>query len=155
MNLRTIPDMEKIFKCLIGVSDHTLGIGVPIAAVTLGAMMLERHFVVSRKDKVPDSFFSTQPAELKLLIDNIRIAEASLGKVYYGLTEEETKNRFFKRSLFAGQDIGKGENLTENNVRSIRPCVGLKPRFFKSILNKKAKKNIKKGTPINWKLIKT
>jgi len=148
MNLRTIPDMKKRFGVPVGLSDHTLGISTSIAGVTLGASVIEKHFTLSRTIKTPDSFFSIEPGELKDLVDNVRVVETTLGKARYGLTAEEKKNRIFRRSLFAVKDIEKGERFTESNVRSIRPADGLKPKYIKMILGKKAKKAIKKGTPI-------
>ncbi len=153
MNLRTIPDMERRFNCPIGLSDHTLEMGTSIAAVSLGAVMVEKHFTLSRKKKSPDSFFSIEPQELKELVKNIRIAESSLGRVRYGLTEEEKKSAVFRRSLFAVRDIKKGEGFTEGNVRSIRPACGLRPRYLRAVLNKRAKKDIHKGAPLTWDVI--
>ncbi|OGX34114.1 MAG: pseudaminic acid synthase [Omnitrophica WOR_2 bacterium RIFCSPLOWO2_02_FULL_50_19] len=153
MNLKTIPDMIKKFNCPIGLSDHSLGIAASIAAVSLGAKMLEKHFTLSRKIKTPDSFFSMEPREFKLLIENVRIAEKAMGKVFYGLSREEKKNRVFRRSLFAVRDIKKGELFTEENIRSIRPNYGLPPKSLKDILGKKAKKDIKKGTPMSLGLV--
>lgn len=154
MNLRTIPHMEEVFNCPIGLSDHTLGIGVSITAVSLGAVMIEKHFTLSRKFKTPDSFFSIEPQELKELVKNIRVAEKALGEVHYGLTKEEKKNKIFRRSLSVVRDIKAGEIFTEKNVRSIRPGYGLPPKHLKDILGKKAKENIKRGTPLNWNLVK-
>jgi len=148
MNLRTIPDMKKRFGVPVGLSDHTLGISTSIAGVTLGASVIEKHFTLSRTIKTPDSFFSIEPGELKDLVDNVRVVETTLGKARYGLTAEEKKNRIFRRSLFAVKDIKKGERFTENSVGSIRPADGLKPKYIKMVLGKKAKKAIKKGTPI-------
>lgn len=148
MNLKTILDMQKRFGCPIGLSDHTLGIGASIAAVSLGAKLIERHFTLSRKIKTPDSFFSIEPQEFKELVDNIRVVEKSLGNVFYGLTREEKKNRVFRRSLFAIRDIKKGEIFTESNVRSIRPAHGLRPKYLKYIFGRIAKRDIKKGTPL-------
>lgn len=153
MNLKTIPHMKELFNCPVGLSDHTLGIGISIAAVSLGAVMVERHFTLSRAQKTPDSFFSIEPQELKELVENIRIVEKALGKVRYGLMLEEKKSRIFRRSLFAVKDIKKEEVFTEDNVKSIRPANGLKPEYLKIILGKKAKKNIKKGTPLRWELV--
>jgi len=150
MNLRTITHMEKSFNCPVGLSDHTLGMGVPIAAVGLGAKVIEKHFTLSRKIKTPDSFFSIEPQELKSLVENVRIAEKALSnKIHYGLTKGESKNLIFRRSLFVVKDIKKGESFTEENVRSIRPSNGLKPKYLKKIIGKKAKKNIKRGTPVS------
>jgi len=147
MNLQTIPDMKKRFNCSVGLSDHTSGTAVAVAAVSLGATIIEKHFTLSRSIKTPDSFFSIEPDELKELVDHIRIAEAALGQVHYGLTAEENKSRVFRRSLFAVQDIKKGDLFTEKNVRSIRPANGMEPKYLKSILGKKSYKNIKAGTP--------
>lgn len=118
MNLRTIPDMKKRFKCsAVGLSDHTLGTAVAVAAVSLGATIVEKHFTLSRTIETPDSFFSIEPQELKELVEHIRTAEEALGEVHYGLTAEEQKSRIFRRSLFAVEDIKKGDLLTESNVR--------------------------------------
>lgn len=150
MNLRTIADLKKRFGLPVGLSDHTLGIGVSIASVPLGACFIEKHFTLSRKIKTPDGFFSLEPSELKDLVDNVRLVEQSLGAVHYGLTENEKKSRVFRRSVFASQDIKKGERLTEENIRSIRPSDGLKPKYLKKVLGKKAQRFLKRGTPLSW-----
>lgn len=154
MNLMTIPDMKKRFNCLIGISDHTAGISVSISAVSLGAKLVEKHFTLSRKIKTPDSFFSIEPCELKALVENIRTAEKALGRVYYGPDKKEGQSRNFRRSLFAVRDIQKGLLFTNENVRSIRPAYGLLPKHINDILGKRAKKNIKMGTPLGWGLIR-
>jgi len=154
MNLLTIPDMQKKFKCTVGLSDHTLGTAVSTAAVALGAKVIEKHFTLSRKIETPDSFFSIEPFELKELVDNIRIAEQALGKVHYGLTKDERKSKIFRRSLFVVKDIKKCGKFTEENVRSIRPGHGLHARYFEKIMNQKASRKILKGTPLTWSLIK-
>jgi len=148
MNLRTIPDLKKRFKVPIGLSDHTLGLGVSIAAVSLGAQIIEKHFTLSRKFKTPDSFFSMEPQELKYLVENIRIAEKSLGVVHFGLTGDEKKNRVFRRSLFTVKDIKRGDLFTKENIRSIRPGFGLHPRHWDAIIGRHANKDIKCGTPL-------
>jgi len=153
MNLQTIPDMKERFKCPVGLSDHTLGIGVSLAAVSLGARVVEKHFTLSRKIKTPDSFFSVEPSELKLLVENIRIAERSLGKIHYGLTKEEQKSKIFRRSLFVTKNIKIGEAFTEKNVRAIRPAYGLPPKYLDLVLRKKSKKDIGRGTPLQKSLI--
>lgn len=153
MNLRTISDMIKRFKLPVGLSDHTLGIITSIGAVSLGAKMIEKHFILSRKIKTPDNFFSLEPEEFKNLVDSIRILEKSLGNVYYGLTKKEKESRKFRRSLFVVKDIKKGEAFTQENVKSIRPSFGLPPKFIKKVLGKKAKRDIKRGTPLSWDLI--
>ena len=153
MNLNTIRDMKKRFNCRIGLSDHTLGIAASIAAVSLGAKIIEKHFILSRKMKTPDSFFSIEPNELKLLVENVRMVEATLGKIHYGLTGDEEKSKIFRRSLFSIKDIKRGELFTEENVRSIRPGHGLKPKYLKKILKKPASCKIKRGTPIRPELV--
>jgi len=153
MNLRTIPHMQELFGCPVGLSDHSLGIGASVCAVALGANVIEKHFTLSRKLKTPDSFFSVEPEELKELVTNIRIAEKALGKVYYGLTKEESKSKVFRRSLFAVKDIKKGEVFSQKNIKSIRPANGLEPKWLSAILGRKAKVNIKSGTPLSWGLI--
>ncbi|RKY25163.1 MAG: pseudaminic acid synthase, partial [Planctomycetota bacterium] len=124
MNLRTIPDMKERFGCPVGFSDHSMGIGASVCAVALGAAIIEKHFTLSRKIETPDSFFSIEPQELKELVENIRIAEKALGKVHYGLTEDERKSRTFRRSLFVVEDVKKGEVFTNSNIKSIRPANG-------------------------------
>jgi pseudaminic acid synthase len=154
INLKTLPDMEERFDCKIGLSDHTLGIGISIAAVALGAKVIEKHFTLSRDIKTPDSFFSIEPDELKKLVKNVRVAEKAIGKVHYGLTEEEKQSKVFRRSLFAVKDIKKGEKFTFKNVCSIRPGCGSEPKHIKEIINKRAEVNIKKGTPLKLYLVK-
>lgn len=154
MNLRTIPHMGKLFNCPIGISDHTLGIGVSIAAVSLGAVVVEKHFTLSRRFNTPDSFFSIEPQELKELVKNVRITEKALGRVHYGLTSKQKENRVFRRSLFIVEDVKKGKIFNEENVRSIRPGFGLHPKHLGEILGKKAKQDIKKGTPLSLDLLK-
>lgn len=153
MNLKTINHMSRKFKCPVGLSDHTLGSLASIAAVSTGACLIEKHFTLSRKIKTPDSFFSVEPRELKELVNSIRTVEKVMGGIHYGLTDDEKKSRIFRRSLFAVRDIKKGERLNEDNIRSIRPASGLKPKYFKNILGKRAKRDIRKGTPLKEGLI--
>jgi len=150
MNLRTIPDMEKKFKAPVGLSDHTLGAGAPLAAVALGARVVEKHFTLSRKRKTPDSFFSMEPEELRSLVDGVRTAERALGGICYGLTSGQRSSRVFRRSLFVVRDMDKGEVFTEMNVRSIRPADGLEPKHIAKVLGRRSRKKIKKGTPLSW-----
>ncbi len=154
MNLKTIPHLRELFDCPVGLSDHTLGIAVPIAAVSLGAKVIEKHFTLSRKHRSPDSFFSLEPDEFKELVENIRIAESALGKVRYGLTKGERQSRVFRRSLFVVDNIKKGEFFNERNLRSIRPAYGLPPKYLKTILGKKAKRDIKRGMALKWKMVR-
>jgi len=153
VNLRTIPEMKKLFGTAVGISDHTLGTGVPVAAVSIGAEIIEKHFLLSRRSKTVDSFFSIDPAGFKDMVDNIRVAEKALGTVHFGVSGEEKKSRVFRRSLFVVKDIKKGEILTRVNVRSIRPANGLEPRYMKDVLNKKAKRNLAKGTPLKMDMV--
>jgi pseudaminic acid synthase len=153
MMLQTIPAMAETFHVPVGLSDHTLGITVPVAAVALGARLIEKHITLSREIPGPDSAFSLEPHEFQQMVDNVRIIEKALGEVRYGGSEEERKSRVFRRSLFAVQDIRAGETLTEKNVRSIRPGHGLAPKHLKQILGRRALMDIAKGTPLAWSLI--
>lgn len=155
MNLRTIQHMKENFGLPIGLSDHSLGIGVAVAAVSLGAILVEKHITLSRKIESPDSFFSLEPHELKELVINIRTAESALGQINYGETTEEKTSKVFRRSLFIVKDIKKGEKLTAENVRSIRPGFGLSPSYLKNVLDKDAASNIKRGTPLTLKHVST
>ena len=153
INLKTIPDMAKRFKCLVGLSDHTLGISAPIAAIALGAKIIEKHFILDRNFGGPDAAFSLEPEEFRQMVKSVREVEKALGEVSYRLTKKMRKSKEFSRSLFVVKDIKKGENFTEDNIKSIRPGYGLHPRYLNNILGKKAKINIKKGTPLSIKLI--
>ena len=150
MNLRTIPHLAETFGVPSGLSDHTLGNAVPLAAVTLGASIVEKHLTLSRKDSGPDSDFSMEPHEFKKMVEDVREVERALGDVRYEVTENETKSRVFRRSLFVVKDIRAGEQFTEENVRSIRPGHGLNTRYFDSVLKRRASKALKKGTPLTW-----
>jgi pseudaminic acid synthase len=153
MNLRTIPHLAEAFGVPVGLSDHTLGIAVPVAAVALGACIVEKHFTLSRDIPGPDSAFSLEPHEFKAMVEAIRTVEKALGKVHYGITEQEAKSRVFRRSLFVVKDMKAGEMFTEENVRSIRPGYGLHPRHLKDVLGRRAARDIKRGTPLSWELI--
>jgi pseudaminic acid synthase len=149
-NLRTIPDLASRFICPVGLSDHTLGIACPVVAVSLGAGLIEKHFTLSRKTPGPDSAFSLEPAEFADMVRAIRVAEAALGGVHYGLSPAEEKSRVFRRSLFAVADIAAGDYFTEQNVRSIRPGHGLPPKELPKILGKPAARAIGRGEPLSW-----
>ena len=153
MNLRVIPDMAGRFGVPVGLSDHTLTLGASVAAVCLGAVMIEKHFTLSRRRQTPDSFFSTEPPEFKMLVDNIRIVEQALGTVTYAKTDREKQSRVFRRSLFAVTDIKRGELLTADNVRSIRPAHGLPPKELRKVTGRRAAKNIRRGTPLDKEMI--
>ena len=152
-NLLTIPDMAAKFGCPVGISDHTIGIAVPVAAVGLGICMIEKHFTLSRADGGPDSSFSLEPAEFKELVEAVRLAEQALGTICYGGTDSETKTKIFRRSLFAVKDIKKGELFTKENVRSIRPGYGMLPRELDNVLGKSAVCDIACGTPLRAELL--
>lgn len=154
INLKTIPNLSETFNCIAGLSDHTLGISVPIAATALGAKIIEKHFTLSRADGGPDAAFSLEPHELKVMVKAIRETEKAIGEVNYELTEKMKKSREFSRSLFVTKDIKKGEKFTEENVRSIRPGFGMHPKYYCNIIGKEAKEDIEKGTPMKWTLIK-
>lgn len=153
INLRTIPHLSEAFGVPVGLSDHTLGISVPVAAVALGACIIEKHFTLHRGDGGPDAAFSLEPAEFKAMVEAVRVAERALGHVNYEVNESEAASRFFRRSLFVVQDVKAGETFTDKNVRSIRPGSGLPPKHLPEILGRKAAKEITRGTPLNWNLI--
>ena len=153
VNLRTIPNLSDTFKTVVGLSDHTLGISVPIASVALGACIIEKHLTLDRKLGGPDAAFSLEPEEFKAMVKSVREVEKALGEISYELTEKMKKSREFSRSLFVVKDIKVGETFTEENVRSIRPGYGLPPKYLKDILGKRATQDIKKGTPLSWELV--
>jgi pseudaminic acid synthase len=148
-NLVTIPHLKNLFNCEVGLSDHTMGIGVPIAAVTLGATVIEKHFCLSRAGGGVDSAFSLEPDELKALVTETERAWQSLGVIQYGVQESEKKSLLFKRSVYAVKDISKGEKFTTENIRVIRPGDGMHPRYYETLLHKPAKDSYKKGQPLS------
>jgi N-acetylneuraminate synthase len=150
MNLRTIPHMAEAFDLPVGLSDHTLGIAVPVTAVALGACIIEKHFTLSRSVPGPDSAFSLEPHEFKQMVQAIRVAEKAIGEVNYAATEKEGASRIFRRSLFVVKDMKAGQIFSEDNVRSIRPGHGLHPKFITNILGRKGARDISRGTPLNW-----
>jgi sialic acid synthase SpsE len=152
-NLLTIPDMYDKYQCLIGLSDHTMGTGVSVAAVALGAKVIEKHFTLSRADGGVDSAFSLEPEELKTLVVETERAFLALGKVFYGILPAEEKSLFFKRSIYISKDIKKGEVLSSDNLRIIRPSSGLAPKHWDEVLGKIAKEDLKAGTPLSWDFI--
>jgi N-acetylneuraminate synthase len=153
MNLKTIPHLAETFGIPVGLSDHTLGIAVSVAAVALGACMVEKHLTLSRDIPGPDSAFSMEPQELKTMVEAIRTAEKALGQISYEIQAEEAASRVYRRSLYVVRDIKSGEVFTEENVRSIRPANGLHPRYLKDVLGRKAIKDIKRGTPLSREMI--
>ena len=153
MNLRTIPEMARRFAVPVGLSDHTMGIAAPVAAVALGACIIEKHLTLSRSIPGPDSAFSLEPEEFKEMVDAVRSAERALGEVHFGLSGKEEASRAFRRSLYLVQDVSQGEAFTTENVRSIRPGNGLHPRHLVEVLGKRAARGIKRGTPLHWELV--
>ncbi len=149
-NIVTIPALQKMFPaCRIGLSDHTMGIGVAVASIALGALVVEKHFTLNRADGGVDSAFSMEPAEMKMLVEESQKAFAALGHVQLDIQEVEKKSLFYKRSVYSKTDIAPGELFTKENLCVIRPALGLSPRYFEIILGKTAKEDIKPGTPIN------
>jgi N-acetylneuraminate synthase len=149
-NLRTIGHMRAMFDATIGLSDHTLGVGVSVAAVALGAALIEKHVTLARSDGGPDAAFSLEPHELGDLVTNCRLAWEALGKVDYGIASSEVPSLVFRRSLYVVADIEAGETITEHNVRVIRPGYGLAPKHLPEILGKTAARAIARGTPLKW-----
>ncbi|MCW3077279.1 MAG: pseI [Bacteroidetes bacterium] len=147
-NLNTIPELKKIFNCTIGLSDHTMGIGASVAAVALGARVIEKHFTLRRSDGGVDSAFSLEPEELKSLVVETERAFLSLGKVFIGIQESEKESLKFKRSIYVYKDIKKGEVITEQNIKVIRPALGLAPKYYETIIGKKAAKDLLSGSPL-------
>ena len=153
MNLRTIPHLAAAFAVPVGLSDHTLGAAAAIAAVSLGACIIEKHFTHSRSAGGPDSAFSLEPPEFKQMVDGIRVAEKALGTIHYGLSSAELKSRVFRRSLFVVKDLKAGENFTGENIRSIRPAHGLHTRHLPNILGRAATRDLERGTPLSWDMV--
>jgi len=153
MNLRTIPEMARRFQVPVGLSDHSTGIAVPVAAVALGACIIEKHITLSRSLQGPDSAFSLEPQEFKSMVEAVRIAEKALGEVHFGASPREQSTRVFRRSLFIVEDVRQGQTLTPENVRSIRPGHGLHTRHLPEVIGKRAARDIERGTPVTWDLI--
>lgn len=153
MNLQTIPDIAENFGVPVGLSDHTTGLEVSIAAVALGACVIEKHLTLERADGGPDASFSMEPREFKAMVRGIRLIEKSLGSVRYEPTDRELQNKLFRRSLFVVEDMKAGDSFNENNIRSIRPSFGLHPRFYNILIGKKVSRDVKKGTPVTWDIV--
>ncbi len=149
-NLRTIPHLSAMFGVPVGLSDHTMGVAVPVAAVSVGACIIEKHFTLDRSQTGPDSSFSVEPDEWRAMVDAIRTAQDALGAVRYGITDREQASRVFRRSLFIVQDLRAGDVLTEDNIRSIRPGYGLHTRYLNDVLGRSVTEDIPRGTPLSW-----
>ncbi len=152
-NLKTIPNIKETFGVEVGFSDHTLGVTAPIVAVSLGARVIEKHFILDKNLDSADKDFSLDPAEFSEMVKAVRDTEKLLGKVDYSMNEKKRKNRQFARSLYVVKDIKKGEKFTNENVRSIRPGFGLHPKYLPAILGKSAKTDIKKGERMKWEYL--
>jgi pseudaminic acid synthase len=153
MNLRTIPELARRFEVPCGLSDHSMTVVVPVAAVALGACIIEKHLTLSRSETGPDSAFSLEPQEFKEMVDAIRTAEKALGEVHFGVSAREAGSRVFRRSLYVVEDVKRGELFTTTNVRSIRPAHGLHTRHLAEILGQKAACDIERGTPLTWDVV--
>jgi len=153
-NLRTIPELARRFGCPLGLSDHTMGVEVPIVAVAMGASIIEKHLCLNRADGGPDGAFSLEPQEFKAMVVAVRTAEKALGSVQFDSGPREANSRRFRRSLFVVEDVKNGELFTKQNVRSIRPADGLHPRHFNEVLGKHAACDVERGTPLSWALVK-
>ncbi|MFY0651233.1 MAG: pseudaminic acid synthase [Cyclobacteriaceae bacterium] len=152
-NLLTIPHLKELFGCRVGLSDHTMGIGVSVASVALGAEVIEKHFTIRRSDGGVDSEFSMEPHELSALVIESERAFRAIGKVQYGIQKAESKNSMHKRSIYISDDIEPGDVLSQDNLRVIRPADGLPPKFYDLFLGRKINKSIKAGTPLSWDLL--
>jgi N-acetylneuraminate synthase len=153
MNLKTIPELARKFEVPAGLSDHTMGIAVPVAAVALGACIIEKHITLSRSAKGPDAAFSLEPHEFKQMVEAVRVAEKALGKPQFGVSAHEQSSLAFRRSLFVVQDVRKGEVFNAASVRSIRPANGLHTRYLSQVIGRRAMQDIERGTPLNWQLV--
>ena len=152
-NVRTISHMRNLFGCDVGLSDHTMGIGAAVAAVANGATIIEKHFTLSRNDGGVDSAFSLEPDEMSQLVIETKRAWESLGEIYYGSTESEKSSITFRRSIYVSEDVKKGDILTNDNIRIVRPGKGLAPKYIDVVLGKKVKENYHRGTALRWDMI--
>jgi pseudaminic acid synthase len=152
-NLLTIPHMSALFDCHVGLSDHTLGIGVSVASVALGARVIEKHFTIDRSEGGVDSAFSLEPFEFKMLVEETKRAFLAIGKINYGIMVAEENSKMFKRSIYIVEDMAEGDIFTNENIRIIRPGLGMAPKYFDVILGKKINRNVKKGTALKFDLI--
>jgi len=152
-NIATIPHMRQLFDCQVGLSDHTMGVGVSVASVALGATVIEKHFTLARADGGVDSTFSLEPQELHQLVVETERAWQAMGVVRYGATDAEKKSLQFRRSLYVVKDIASGDTLTPENVRAIRPGMGLAPKYIQGVMGRKVRKPVRRGTPLSWDLL--
>lgn len=153
-NLLTIPHLRQLFDVEVGLSDHTMGIGVAVASVALGATVIEKHFTLSRAGGGVDSAFSIEPEKMKLLVDETLTAWQALGKINYGPADKEKESSIFRHSIYIVKDIKKGEELTVGNLRVIRPGNGMPPKYYDMLLGKVISCDVRRGTPMNWEFVK-
>jgi pseudaminic acid synthase len=152
-NILTIPHLREMFNCHVGLSDHTMGVGVAVAAVALGARVIEKHFTLRRADGGVDSTFSLEPEEMQSLVIESERAFQALGTVSYGASEREKKSMIFRRSLYVSADMKAGEALSASNLRIVRPGNGLPPKFYDTMIGKTVKRDVRKGTPLSWDVV--
>jgi len=152
-NILTIPDMRELFQCQVGLSDHTLGIGAAIASAALGATVIEKHFTLSSAEGGVDVAFSMEPEEMRLLVKESAQAWLALGTVSYGPTDKEKSSLQFRRSLYIAKDMKKGEVFTEDNLRVVRPGLGISPKYYDTLLGKNVNRDVIKGTPVTWDIL--
>jgi pseudaminic acid synthase len=153
-NLLTIPNMKETFGLEVGLSDHTMGASAAIAAVALGASVIEKHFILDRSQGGPDASFSMEPAEFKAMVNSLREVEKALGNISYKLTKKVSESKIFARSLFIVEDVKAGEIVTSKNVRSIRPGYGMHPKYYDAVMGKIFVADFKNGTPLSWNELK-
>jgi pseudaminic acid synthase len=152
-NVATIPHMRSLFNCEVGLSDHTMGLGTAVAAIALGATVVEKHFTLSRSDGGVDSAFSAEPDEMRALVTETERAWQAIGRVTYGATRAEEKSKAFRRSVYVTEDLEEGDVLTRRNMRTIRPGFGLPPKFYDQLIGRKVRRAVKRGTPMSWDII--
>jgi pseudaminic acid synthase len=152
-NILTIPHMRELFGCEVGLSDHTMGLGVSVASVALGATVVEKHFTLNRADGGVDSAFSMEPAEMQQLVQETERAWQALGSISYGATAAEKKSMVFRRSLYVVTDMRAGEVLSKDNVRAIRPGLGMPTKYFDVIIGKRLRRSVQRGTAISWDML--
>lgn len=152
-NIATIPHMKQLFNCEVGLSDHTLGVGVAVASIALGATVIEKHFTLSRADGGVDSAFSLEPLEMKMLVQETERAWQAMGTIRYGPTEVEQPSLKFRRSLYISKDMESDEIITPETLRAVRPGFGLPTKYYDFLLGKKIRQSVKKGTPMTWELL--
>ncbi len=152
-NISTIPHLQALFNCQVGISDHTMGIGVSLASVALGATVIEKHFTLLRSDGGVDAAFSMEPAEMKALVMESERAWQAMGQVTYGPTEEEQNSLKYRRSIYIAKDVNAGDILTKDNLKIIRPGLGLAPKYYEQLVGKQVKKNLAAGTPTDWSML--